>query len=359
MIEISQDFSGGNIRVLKIDGNTVYLSNEDRGTEGGYFYWSFSAHGAQGQTVRFVFDHNERIGFYGAAVSHDNNNWHWQYDDGGHQGAEFIYSFSDDEDTVYFAHSMQYRAERIFDFIRKNSLKTDTLCVSKGGRNIPCFSIGNGSKHIVLTSRHHACEATGTYVLEGVLAALIENPIPDTTVFCVPMVDYDGVCTGDHGKCRQPHDHNRDYVVGENAVYPEVEAIRKYIDTHNVILGCDFHSPHHSGPAQGPGSESNKVFIMEKDCPENAEIIAFSELFENSILPGSMFYSHLDNVSSKNRVWLEKNVPNFCEYVMQKGTGITLETAYFGTGASKFSEERAILLGKSFKLAIEKYLERV
>ncbi len=90
----------------------------------------------------------------------------------------------------------------------------------KKGKDIPCFTLGNGSKHIALISRHHACESTGTFVLEGVIAALLKNPIPDTTVFCVPMVDFDGVCTGDHGKRRNPNDHNRDYTVGESAIYP-------------------------------------------------------------------------------------------------------------------------------------------
>ena len=61
------------------------------------------------------------------------------------------------------------------------------------------MTFGDGNQSVILTSRHHACESTGTYVLEGVLAELIENPIPDTKVFCVPFVDYEGVIRGDQG----------------------------------------------------------------------------------------------------------------------------------------------------------------
>ncbi len=122
MIEISKNLSGGNIRVLKVENNTVCLSNEDRDTDGGYFYWSFCISGAQGKRLRFIFDNDERIGFYGAAVSYDNSHWLWQYEDIGQQGAEFTYQFSDSEDVVYFAHSMQYCVERFLILQNKTIL---------------------------------------------------------------------------------------------------------------------------------------------------------------------------------------------------------------------------------------------
>ncbi len=78
------------------------------------------------------------------------------------------------------------------------------------GSPVPYITLGEGSKSVILTARHHACESTGNYVLEGMLEELLRHPLPDTTVFCVPFVDYDGVIRGDQGKSREPHDHNRD-----------------------------------------------------------------------------------------------------------------------------------------------------
>lgn len=62
-----------------------------------------------------------------------------------------------------------------------------------------------------MTARHHACESTGNYVLEGVLEELIKSLPNNLSVMCVPFVDYDGVVNGDQGKNRFQHDHNRDY----------------------------------------------------------------------------------------------------------------------------------------------------
>ncbi len=71
---------------------------------------------------------------------------------------------------------MLYTPQMLFDFAAENGIEVKTLCKSRNGRDIPCFEFGSGERHIVLTSRHHACEATGSYVLEGLLCDLHNNP---------------------------------------------------------------------------------------------------------------------------------------------------------------------------------------
>ena len=73
---IHQNFIGGNIKVVKQEGNTVYLENELRDTVGDWFYWAFCIEGAQGQTLTFKFQ-RDRLGYYGPAVSYDLEKWHW------------------------------------------------------------------------------------------------------------------------------------------------------------------------------------------------------------------------------------------------------------------------------------------
>ena len=48
-MRIHADFTGGNIRVLKIDGTDVYIQNEIRDTTEDWFYWAFCVEGAQGR----------------------------------------------------------------------------------------------------------------------------------------------------------------------------------------------------------------------------------------------------------------------------------------------------------------------
>ena len=105
---------------------------------------------------------------------------------------------------------MTFTIEKIYHqifvrFIQKNNIEIKELCKSKKGRSVPYVSYGNGDRIILMTARHHACEATGNYVMEGVIEGLIDNPVPDTRVVCVPFVDFDGVVDGDDRRCAAGH----------------------------------------------------------------------------------------------------------------------------------------------------------
>ena len=95
---------------------------------------------------------------------------------------------------------------------------------SAGGGSVPYVTLGAGERRILLTARHHACESTGDYVMEGFLREFAVDPLAGFSVIAVPFVDYDGVIHGDQGKNRAPHDHNRDYT--DAPIYPEVRAIK-------------------------------------------------------------------------------------------------------------------------------------
>jgi len=221
-MKIHSDFIGGNITVVGQNGNDIYLENQIRDSREDWFYWSFCVEDCAGQELNFHMQQPNRLGYWGPAVSYDLKKWHWLNDV---DGDSFIYKFATDENKVYFAHSMLYHPDRFFELAKELSLPVTELCKSRKGRSVPSFLFGNGSKSIILTARHHACESTGSYILEGVLREFKENPIDNTKVLCVPFVDLDGVIDGDQGKARKPHDHNRDYKPNES-LYPETAAIK-------------------------------------------------------------------------------------------------------------------------------------
>ena len=101
---------------------------------------------------------------------------------------------------------------------------------------------------MLLTCRHHACEATASHVMEGFLAeAAAENETAAVfrrtyTLTAVPFMDLDGVEDGDQGKGRSPHDHNRDYGLREH-VYPEVAAVEELHLRNHFFLALDLHDP--------------------------------------------------------------------------------------------------------------------
>ncbi len=351
-MKISKDFCGGNIELTKLGGDTVYLKNELRDTTEDWFYWAFCVTGAAGRRIKFVFDDPLRVGYYGAAVSTDLENWRWS----GTRldGSSFEYTFAANENKLYFAHDFLYLPERLYKFAEHTDIELKTLCKSRKGRTIPYFKFGSGNRHIVLTARHHACESTGSYVLEGLLGSLAVSPLDDTTIFCLPMMDYDGVCDGDQGKFRAPHDHAREYDPNLTPLYETTAAMRKYIDEHNVICGFDFHSPWHLGGI------NDKVFIVRrKPERQKSEYEKFGRLLADSLTADALKYTP-ENDFPPNTEWNRDNSPNFANYIINKPCAklaFTLETCYFGEADNIFSSDKAIALGSCFAKALRRYLK--
>ena len=353
MMLIHQNFIGGNITVKDIDGNTVVLENELRDTTGDWFYWAFCIEGAEKKTLTFQFQNN-RLGYFGPAISYDLVHWHWldSVEINNKTGDSFTYSFSEKENKVYFAHSMLYHPHRFLNFAGNRHIRVQELCKGYKGSRVPCIEFGNGNISIILTARHHACESTGSYVLEGVLDELINNPIPNAKVFCVPFVDYEGVIRGDQGKSRAPHDHNRDYDLEKTSIYPECAAIREYANKNGCHFGFDFHSPWHIS------KENDTVFIVQNSLEKLDRLNRFGEIFEESINENSLRYKHKNDYPFG--IGWNLGGTQFSNYMKTKSENtisFTLETAYFGTSDNKVDEDKLLELGKCFAKALKHYVE--
>jgi hypothetical protein len=192
-------------------------------------------------------------------------------------------------------------------------------------------------------------------VLEGILRRLAEKPFDNVTVFCVPMVDYDGVVDGDQGKGRSPHDHNRDYVRGEASLYPEVAAIRDYVDHHSVAFGVDCHSPYHTGGEHG---EHDTVYVCRQDTGKYDRIVAFSRLLAEKITSDSFPYDPKNDVCARTTRWARDDTPDLKSYIMtarEEAVAVSLETTYFGDPV-RFSEARALAFGACVAEVIRAYI---
>ena len=350
-MRIHGEFTGGNIRCLKVSGDDVYLENELRDTADGktWFYWAFCVEGAQGRTLTFHLG-DTRLGYHGPAVSFDLAAWSW-LGTLGEDGESFTYSFGEAEGRVYFAHHQLYHPDRFLAFAKERGLTVETLCQSKRGRAVPAVRFGEGET-VILTARHHACESTGDYVLEGVLTELLENPIRGLSVLCVPFVDYDGVVDGDQGKNRAPHDHNRDYVSGAESIHPEARAIRAYMDKNPPRFAFDFHSPWHIG-----GRNDNVFIVRRGTIPLEAQE-RMGRLFEQALLCGAMDY-RTENDMPANTDWNRDRNPTFATFASRLSgceLAFTLETTYYGTPEHPISQQGLVLLGRSFARGLRRYV---
>lgn len=257
-LRVDADFPGGNAIVEAIEGDTVSLRQDLRDTEGDWFHWSFRVRGGAGRDIEYRFTRGDVIGVRGPAASLDGGKtWSWLGRDRV-DGAAFRHAFPQDAAEVRLAFAMPYLESHLAEFLARHAgsphLRVETLCESRGGRRVEKLSVGRldgrAEHRALLTSRHHACESMASWCLEGILEAVIAGLDEGAwlrehvEILAVPFVDKDGVESGDQGKNRRPHDHNRDYA-GEG-IYPSVKAIRELVPEWSggiLRVALDLHCP--------------------------------------------------------------------------------------------------------------------
>ncbi len=281
-IEISAGFPGGNIKVDSIVGNIVYLRPDLRDTTRDWFYWYVSAKVSKSGVIRFVFTRPHCLSRMGPAVSTDEGkSWNWLWKVPADLN-EFEYPAKAGKE-VRFSMGMpytQYNLDRFLKSYRKaKSLNKEVLCYTDDGRLTERLVVGNPDPlktrpKIVITARHHACEMMASYVLEGMIAALLNGEdlmnkmIGEFEFNFIPFMDKDGVEKGDQGKARAPRDHNRDY--SGKSLYKSTAALRESF-TDNVGVALDLHCPmikgkdneviYFVGPADQRLSERQNSFV--------------------------------------------------------------------------------------------------
>ena len=344
---ISDAFHGGNIRVLSQTPTLVRLDSDCHNGDPGYFYWAFRVERGDSDApgdVRFEFPANSlRMGGCGAAISRDLVHWSWT---GVTENNGFTYHFTDADRLLYFAFCFVYTPERLAKFFADHGITPEVFTKSRKGRDVPCFTVGDGNRLIVFTSRHHACESPGTFVMEGIARACLANPLPDYRFLFVPFVDFDGVADGDAGKNRRPYDHNRDY--GEHApIYPETAKLREIADGHPTAA-FDLHAPYICG------NEHDAAYFMR--CPENRCMIGFADKLKalTAADPDSFTYDGAWDFPYGVK-WNEADTPNMKNYFLRRSPialACTLETSYFGTPENRFTAERVTRFGEHIYAAL-------
>lgn len=280
-IKIASDYPGGNVKVLGIDekSGVVKIAPDLRDTPSNWFHFDFTVNGAAGMKLRFQFPEGDQsyLSTLGPAISADGGlTWKWLNADGRrHEPANrFDYVFASDDDSVRFAVSIPYTQKHWDEFFRpylaNSAVRPSVLCQSQSGsRAVELVRVPASGKPrflVVITARHHACETTGSYALEGAFKELLSGSADgrwlreNADCVFVPFMDKDGVENGDQGKDRAPWDYNRDYLRGR---YSSVRAIKELIVGESVdrqIIFLDLHSPY---------------VRSLKGCPEQDEVFTF------------------------------------------------------------------------------------
>lgn len=267
---IRADFPGGNVQVLVQDEHTFVLAPDLRDTLPGrwWFYWNFALSGPAGGVATVIFPGRDPIGVHGPAYSGDGGeSWNWM-------GAQVVRQVMHDgaparafdvtlpaaaagDAEIRLAFGMPYVGENLERFLaghrHPDLLREEILTHSPRGRKVPLLRLGNlrqPERVVLVTARHHSCEAMASYVLEGFMAEVLRAATTETggpwqrwQLIVLPFMDRDGVESGDQGKVRDPHDHYQDY--SDTPRYREVAALMAAARDFPapVFAALDLHCP--------------------------------------------------------------------------------------------------------------------
>ncbi len=359
-IHIDDALPAGNVVLEKCDGQTVYLRPDLRDTQGHWFYWKFRVLGAQGNRLRFQFPSEEGLCLCtrGPAVSLDKGaNWHWL----GSEATEipeheaFVYTFGPEEQEVWFCTALPYLRSHWDAFLKTlhRECTEDILCKGHKGRPVPLLHLPGESEapDVVVTARHHCCESSPGFLLEG----FVEYWNSSSSLTVIPFVDLDGCEEGDQGKNRNGRDHNRDYL--PDAMYPETRAIMlKLGSTTRPFLALDLHCPYVRNDL------NDTLYIVGGADPEQADRQRiFSDLLAQHAegLP----YHPEDNVPY-GTLWNTKtnyhDFKPFGRWAWEQEHcffSSTFEIPYSSARGMEVTPERLRQFGRSLAKTVEAYLQ--
>lgn len=365
-IQVDADFPGGNIVVERIEGNEIYVSQDLRDTEGWWFYWYFRVRARPDQELRFHFMNKDVFTCRGPAARVGEGPWFWLGRQAV-QNAGFGFRIPSGASEVRFCLAIPYLEEDLRHFLQRHSgnpaLQVKDHCVTAKGRRVERLHLGclsSRPRHrVLITCRHHACEMMASWVLEGLMEAVLVGP--ERQWFCenvelavLPFMDKDGVEDGDQGKNRRPHDHNRDYL-GE-PIYSSVRALKEFAPRWSegrLRVALDLHCPYIRG------GRNEQIFLV--GGPESKiqkEIDRFAEILHGkarSPLP----YDSQNNLPF-GLEWNKEVEPRMFSRWAAQLEGIqmacTLEFPYACAGGQVVDPSSGRVFGRQLAAALRDYL---
>lgn len=255
-VKIRCNYPGGNVKVTSLEAGEARIESDLRDTPTHWFYWNFEVEALTPGSITFTFPKGkEFLSAQGPCISRDGGkSWQWLgtedcfflNEDPANLSDGFVLTFDHAGETFRVAQGFPYQLadfQKFADSIRHRA-QISVLTTSNGGRPCPMIVTGTGKKKMLLTARHHACEAAASFVWEGFVAEALENMDfqKEYTLFAIPFMDLDGVEQGDQGKGRTPHDHNRDYAL-DHPIYAETAAVQALHAEQKFHIALDLHDP--------------------------------------------------------------------------------------------------------------------
>jgi len=367
-INIHKNYPGGNIRLIGINGNDIFLEQEIRDTTLWWFYWGFCIENPPEGEFTFHFTNGDVVGPWGPAFSYDRIKWDWLYKQHVTNKTSFRFCFNGTEEKVFFCISIPYQLSDYESFYNRNIshhlISQTNLTISEEGRPVPLLRIGRESSqcNIILTCRHHACESIASHVLEGLIDFCLQKEFESVLSSCcfyiLPFMDIDGVENGDQGKCRHPHDHGDDY--SNNPIYKTTAALMELSQKLKPVFYLDFHCPW----IWAYGNKRDDHLFFGKGISPMKERIETFGMFLNeitSINSGDDFirYDPKYDIETGEDWMIPEEMKNSASTYFSKldtNLSVFIEIPYFRAGECIITQQNTRKFGADIGKAIRDYL---
>ncbi|MBX3594531.1 M14-type cytosolic carboxypeptidase [Sphingomonas sp.] len=255
-IHINAAFDSGNIRPVRIDGDSVDLEIVPDHQSDFYQWFHFRVAGARGRTITFriVNAGNAAYAFgwpgYRARVSVDREAW--RLTDGDYDDGVFSFTHHFASDVAWFAYFAPYSQERHQRLIARMAARPGVshreLGVTLDGRAMDLLTMGSGPKQVWIYARQHPGESMAEWWAEGALEKLTD-PADATartlrdkaTVHVVPNMNPDGSFRGHLRTNAAGVNLNREWHAPTMEKSPEVFLVRAAMDETGVDFAMDVH----------------------------------------------------------------------------------------------------------------------
>ncbi len=277
-LRVSTDFPTGNGLIAHDPGGGLLLDIDIRDSDGDRWYWHVRFRTDSPSTARVRMARPGLLGGFGPWIyGHGREGW---LAPRPAPDCSFDLALGSGNNVGACA-TIPYGPKQLSAFVRRtwsrgrpdNGLRWVELTRSEDGRRVPLALGGDTGRPrwiILLTARHHACEAVASYVLEGAADELLRlrregvGPAVAAELVAVPVIDVDGMWRGDQGKARRPWDHNRDYDALSR--YRAVRALRSLVEsTDTPLFALDLHTPGLRGEIE------ERPYVVASACDDDVQ----------------------------------------------------------------------------------------
>lgn len=257
MVQITDEFDTGNIRVLSEAGPENIRLEIKEDSSAPFFQWfCFDASDVKNKSLSMVIENAAKASYVGgwqnyqATASYDGEDWFRVptiFD-----GQTLKIEHTPDRDNIRYAYFASYPTSRYREYIdgivARSGFSHEKLGDTLDGQSMDYFRVGNGPRQMWIIARQHPGESMGSWWMEGCLDALSdgENQASsklkkEATLHIIPCMNLDGSKRGHLRTNSAGIDLNRAWQNTEMALSPEVFLTRSKMRETGVDFFLDVH----------------------------------------------------------------------------------------------------------------------